>query len=60
MVYVYEEFPKWKYHPTKPAVIVPDAESEKALGRDWYDSPAEAADALTAVSHAIGDRGKKT
>lgn len=53
MPYVYVEFPKWKYHPDKLPVIVPDADSEKALGPDWHDSPAEAAAALQAVREAV-------
>jgi hypothetical protein len=34
-------FPKWKYHPTKPAVIVYTPEEERALGDGWVDSPAD-------------------
>jgi hypothetical protein len=37
--YVYQEFPKWKYHPTLPARIVQNAEEEKALGKGWYNTP---------------------
>jgi hypothetical protein len=33
--YVYQEFPKWKYHPTKGGKIVQNAEEEKALGVGW-------------------------
>lgn len=34
------EFPKWKYHPAKPALIVDDEGAERALGAEWADSPA--------------------
>lgn len=47
--YVYQEFPKWKYHPDKEPVIVADYDAEKALGDDWYDSPQQAQDALHKV-----------
>lgn len=32
------EFPKWKYHSTKGAVVVEDEEAEQALGKGWFDS----------------------
>jgi len=35
------EFPKFKYHETKDAVVVKDADEEKALGTEWANSPAE-------------------
>jgi hypothetical protein len=38
--YVYQEFPKWKYHPEKGGKIVQNAEEEKALGEGWYNTPA--------------------
>jgi hypothetical protein len=37
--YVYQEFPKWKYHPKHEAKIVQNAAEEKALGRGWVDRP---------------------
>ena len=40
--YVYQEYPKWKYHPDKEPVMVPDAIEEEALGPDWFDRPDEA------------------
>jgi hypothetical protein len=55
-MYVYQEYPKWKYHPDKEPLIVPDADSENALGSDWYDSPAEATQALEAVREAVRQR----
>ena len=39
--YVYQEFPKWKYHPTKGGKIVQNAEEEKALGVGWYNTPGD-------------------
>jgi hypothetical protein len=33
------EYPKWKYHRTKPAVIVVDPEAEADLGDGWADRP---------------------
>lgn len=47
--YVFQEFPKWKYHPDREPVIVDDYDAEKALGADWYDTPGEAKAALTAL-----------
>lgn len=37
--YVYQEYPKWKYHRQKSAVIVRDESEERALGLDWLDFP---------------------
>lgn len=34
-------YPKWKYHAEKPAVIVQSEEAEKALGAGWVESPAD-------------------
>lgn len=39
--YVYQAFPKWKYHRTEAAKVVNDPAEEMALGEGWYDSPAE-------------------
>jgi len=33
------QYPRWKYHPTKKAVIVKDAEAEAALGEGWGGKP---------------------
>lgn len=41
--------PKWKYHATLPAVVVDDADAEQDLGLGWYDSPAEALEAVAAI-----------
>ena len=38
--YEFQEFPKHKYHKTKPSVIVANPDEEKKLGKDWADSPA--------------------
>src|SRR5579884_2868507 len=41
LAYVYQEFPKWKYHPKLGGKIVQNADEEKALGRGWYNRPNE-------------------
>ena len=33
------DYPRWKYHPTKKAVVVNDAQAEAALGEGWGDTP---------------------
>lgn len=38
--YPFVEFPKWKYHFSKPACMVNDPHEEAALGEGWVDSPA--------------------
>jgi hypothetical protein len=43
--YVFQEFPKWKYHPDQDACIVQNHNEELALGPDWYDSPTQALEA---------------
>lgn len=35
-----QEYPRWKYHQTEPAVIVQDADEDKALGKAWHNDPA--------------------
>ena len=37
--YVPISYPRWKYSPTQPPVIVADPTSEAALGDGWYDTP---------------------
>lgn len=37
--YVYEEFPKWKYHKDGRGRIVHSKELEEKLGPDWADAP---------------------
>lgn len=39
-MYVYEEFPKWKYSLAEN-VIVQDKAEEDALGDGWYNTPAD-------------------
>ena len=39
--YVFQPFPKVKYHATKPPVTVADVSEEKALGAGWHDAPVE-------------------
>lgn len=34
--------PKWKFHPTLAALMVADEHAEQALGKGWFDTPAEA------------------
>ena len=52
-MYVFVEFPKWKYHPTKEPVVVDNADQEQALGKDWFDRPDLAQEALTKVQAAL-------
>lgn len=40
-MYVYKPYPRWKYHAEKEAVIVADETAEAALGKGWFDSPAD-------------------
>lgn len=40
-MYVHKPYPKWKYHAEKEAVIVAHELAEAALGKDWFDSPAD-------------------
>lgn len=35
-----QEFPKWMYHRTEPAVIIDDPAEQEALGPDWAEHPA--------------------
>ena len=37
--YVFQPFPKCKYHPDGRVVVVPDAGAERQLGPDWADRP---------------------
>ena len=39
--YVYQEFPKVKYHPKLGTKTVQSAKEEKALGKGWYNNPGE-------------------
>ena len=34
------EYPRVKYHATKPPVVVANREAERALGKGWADTPA--------------------
>lgn len=42
------EFPKWKYHAEKPAMIVASKEAEHGLGEGWLDLPFVAAPEMAA------------
>lgn len=35
----FSNYPKWRYHASKPAVIVNDENEDKDLGRGWHDEP---------------------
>jgi len=39
--YVYQEYPKVKYHPKHEPRTVQNIKEEKALGRGWVNSPTE-------------------
>lgn len=39
--YVFQPYPKWKYHPTMQPVQVHSAAAELALGDGWVDNPGE-------------------
>lgn len=45
-------YPRWKYHATKPAVIVHSAEEENELGKGWGENPVEV-EPLEEVSEAV-------
>lgn len=34
-------YPKWLYHPSKPAVVVDGEAAHRALGAGWVESPAD-------------------
>jgi hypothetical protein len=51
--YIYREYPKWKYHPQKEAVIVQNYIEEKALGTDWYNTPTEVAKAMEQLAEQV-------
>lgn len=34
-----EQYPKWLYHRTEPAVIVNDPDEQSALGDGWGEAP---------------------
>ena len=50
------EFPKWKYHAEHAACVVEDADAEKDLGKDWFDTPAEAGEGEEPDTYSEGDR----
>lgn len=33
------EYPRWRYHASKPAQLVQNPQEDKALGEGWADSP---------------------
>ena len=36
------QYPRWRYHATKPATLVQNDKEEKALGAGWVDNPGQA------------------
>lgn len=40
-MYVFQAFPKWKYHDSGESVIVEHEDAETALGDGWHDLPIE-------------------
>jgi hypothetical protein len=46
--YQYQPYPRWLYHATLPACIVPDHEAHLTMGPGWYEHPNDAAAALAA------------
>jgi hypothetical protein len=55
--YQYQHYPKWKYHPSESARVVPDAAAEHALGDAWSDTPDAAAATSADTSAATDDTG---
>jgi hypothetical protein len=49
-------FPTWRYHASKPAVIVHTTEAEAALGSGWFDCPTKAAQDAEAAAKAEADK----
>jgi hypothetical protein len=45
MAYHPVPFPKFMYHPREPARVVHGQDEVEALGDEWFDSPAKAAEA---------------
>lgn len=44
---MYQQYPKWMYHATKPACVVNDPIEHEELGDDWAESPAAFIEAVT-------------
>lgn len=53
-------FPSWRYHATKPAVIIANPEGEAALGPGWFDCPTKAAQAAADAAKAEADKPPAT
>lgn len=43
-----KSYPSWRYHASKPACVVQDAAEDAALGRGWFQSPADVFQQVTA------------
>jgi hypothetical protein len=53
--YIHHEYPKCKYHRTKAAMIVNDADKEAALGAGWANSPGAFKDEAAIVTAERSD-----
>lgn len=51
----FQEYPKWKYHPVKEAVVVGHKDAEDELGSGWFDTPASFCEPDCEESHGVGD-----
>lgn len=40
-MYQFQDFPKWKYSPNQPPVIVNSGDEETNLGTGWFDTPSD-------------------
>ena len=53
----HREFPKWKYHASKGAVLVHNRDEEKRLGPEWGDKPVAEKVERPITDPARGERG---
>lgn len=53
--YVFQEFPKWIYHPSKPAYIVKSIEEQTEAGPEWKESPIVVSDEELASDDLVED-----
>jgi len=52
--YVFQAYPKWKYHPSGEARVVKNEGEEVKLGPWWFDTPLERDTAITvALSEVV-------
>lgn len=52
-------YPSWRYHKTKEAKIIRSDAEDKALGKDWADTPAKFQDEPQAQGGAKPSAGEK-